>query len=456
MVAQARRQQVTAALFALHAFLGSVALAACASSKEPVAPVPSGTATTTTTSAESLPFIHDDFPRALAQAKKEDKPLFVDAWAPWCHSCMSLKTYVLTDPSLAPLAKDFVWLAVDTEKDVNASWVQKYPHDALPTLWIIDPATEKPLLKWAGTATAPELKALLTASISNDPSMAAFIRGNHALADGDVKLALKEHGAALNATKPGSESYARIAEAMVTELSLSKDHDGCVQLASNAAPVMPAGTSRASVLVAGLGCARDAKNTEARDRLLALATHDATTHDASILPDDRSALYEEIVQTTKDAGSEASAKKIATEWATYLEGEAKKAATKDARTALDPWRVAAYIATGEPAKAIPVLEESARDFPQDYNPHARLGRVYLVLGRLDEAAKSADRAIALVYGPRAMRVYELRADVAKAKGDKAAEIRALEEALAKSERANLTVGQRAVREKMQKRLGALR
>ncbi len=28
-------------------------------------------------------FIEDDFPRALAEAKARDLPLFVDAWAPW-------------------------------------------------------------------------------------------------------------------------------------------------------------------------------------------------------------------------------------------------------------------------------------------------------------------------------------------------------------------------------------
>jgi hypothetical protein len=27
--------------------------------------------------------IEDDWPRALAEAKAEEKPLFVDAWAPW-------------------------------------------------------------------------------------------------------------------------------------------------------------------------------------------------------------------------------------------------------------------------------------------------------------------------------------------------------------------------------------
>lgn len=441
MDAQARRQQVAAFLFV-------VGLGACASAPAPA--TPAGHAATT--SAEALPFIHDDYPRALAEAKRTNRPLFVDAWAPWCHSCMSLKTYVLTDPSLAPLANDFVWLAVDTEKDVNAAWVAKYPHDALPTLWIVDPATERPLLKWAGTATAAELKGLLGSALSNDPAAAAFLRGNHALAAGDAKLAVEEHRLALQSAKP--ELYPRVVEALVTELSIAKDDAACAEIAAKEASRMPPGTSRASVLVAGLGCAREAKNAEARDHLLALALSDATERDASILPDDRSAIYEEVIATKTDAGQDA--KPLAEEWARYLEAEAKKAPTKDARTALDPWRVVAYIAAGEPAKAIPVLEESAKDFPQDYNPHARLGRVYLVLGRLEDAAKSADRAIALVYGPRAMRVYELRADVAKARGDTAAEIRALEEALAKSEHANLTRGQRGVRDKLVKRLAALR
>jgi hypothetical protein len=32
---------------------------------------------------EALPFIENDYAKALAQAKKKNVPLFVDAWAPW-------------------------------------------------------------------------------------------------------------------------------------------------------------------------------------------------------------------------------------------------------------------------------------------------------------------------------------------------------------------------------------
>jgi hypothetical protein len=33
--------------------------------------------------AAPLPFIEDDWNRALAQAKREHKPIFVDNWVPW-------------------------------------------------------------------------------------------------------------------------------------------------------------------------------------------------------------------------------------------------------------------------------------------------------------------------------------------------------------------------------------
>lgn len=30
-----------------------------------------------------LPFIHDDYPNALQQARQRHLPVFVDVWAPW-------------------------------------------------------------------------------------------------------------------------------------------------------------------------------------------------------------------------------------------------------------------------------------------------------------------------------------------------------------------------------------
>ena len=36
-----------------------------------------------TTAKEVLPFIADDYPKALALARAEGKPIFLETWAPW-------------------------------------------------------------------------------------------------------------------------------------------------------------------------------------------------------------------------------------------------------------------------------------------------------------------------------------------------------------------------------------
>ena len=121
----------------------------------------------------------------------------------------------------------------------------------------------------------------------------------------------------------------------------------------------------------------------------------------------------------------------------------------------DPHRLGAYLALGQPERAVPMLLESERDFPEDYNPPARLAKAYLEMKKLDEAAAAVDRARTRVYGPRIMRVLAMAADIAKARGDRAGEKKALEEALARTEKATLTTGQKKVRDGLAKRLADL-
>lgn len=33
--------------------------------------------------APTLPFVEDDYPKALAEARARKLPLFIEAWAPW-------------------------------------------------------------------------------------------------------------------------------------------------------------------------------------------------------------------------------------------------------------------------------------------------------------------------------------------------------------------------------------
>src|SRR4051812_44979729 len=71
-----------------------------------------------------------------------------------------MRAFVFTDGALAKHAGRFVWLSIDTEKDENAAFVAKYPIDSWPTLFVVDPSSEKPVMKWLGSATVPQLERL--------------------------------------------------------------------------------------------------------------------------------------------------------------------------------------------------------------------------------------------------------------------------------------------------------
>jgi tetratricopeptide (TPR) repeat protein len=157
--------------------------------------------------------------------------------------------------------------------------------------------------------------------------------------------------------------------------------------------------------------------------------------------DDRSALYGSLVDAREDAKDPEGAARLAREWVLDLDRAAAAAKTPEQWTALDPDRLNAFEAAGEIEKAIPMLERSEKEFPEDYNPPARLAYVDLRLKRYDTALAASDRALARVYGPRKLRVLAVRADIYKAMGNPAAARKTLEDALAYAEA--LPAGQRS-------------
>jgi tetratricopeptide (TPR) repeat protein len=143
--------------------------------------------------------------------------------------------------------------------------------------------------------------------------------------------------------------------------------------------------------------------------------------------DDRSGLYDSLVSARETAKDEAGAAKLREEWIAYLEGEAKSAKTAEQRAVYDPHRLSLYIMLKTPEKAIPMLEQSEKDFPNDYNPPARLAIAYKEMMRFDDALAASDRAMARVYGPRKITVLRTRYDIYMAKGDKEMAKKTLEE-----------------------------
>jgi len=84
----------------------------------------------------------------------------------------------------------------------------------------------------------------------------------------------------------------------------------------------------------------------------------------------------------------------------------------------------------DPGRAVPLLKESEKAAPADYNPPYRLALLYLELKKPEEALAANDRALALAYGPRKIRVLTQRASILEAKGDAAGARKAIQDAIA--------------------------
>jgi len=446
-------------------------LLGCTPSPTRPAPAPIPATRAEVSGGAVIPFIDDDYPRALSEARERRVPIFIDAWAPWCHTCLSMRSYVFSDVRLRPLAKRFVWLSLDTERESNAPIVTRLGVHVLPTLFAIDSATEAPLLAWSGSLTAVELAQLLEDAQLGDPqgpaqshaggdAAAALLRGHRASAARDVDAAIADYRAALASAPAGWPAYSEAVDALVTRLSDAKRLPECVTAAADELTRMPAGTPLVDVLRSAMSCATElpARAPE-RARLPELvATGARVVSDATqpILADDRSDLYDYIVDALRDLGRGDEAKRVAAAWASFLEDQAGRAPTPAARAVFDAHRLLAYTALGQPQRAVPMLEDSERSFPDDYNPPARLGMALFEMKRYGEAVAALDRAIGRAYGPRKLRLWSLEADVLVAKGDPAGAQQALRSALDFAATVPLTGAYPTLRDAIAQRLASLK
>ncbi|MEY4576403.1 MAG: hypothetical protein RL701_1106 [Pseudomonadota bacterium] len=108
---------------------------------------------------------------------------------------------------------------------------------------------------------------------------------------------------------------------------------------------------------------------------------------------------------------------MARAWVAQLEAAAASAKDPAARRVWDAHRVEAYLALDEPAKIVPMLQQSERELPNDYNPPARLARAYLALKETQPAKAAIDRALTRCDGPRKLRLYQLKSDILLAAHD---------------------------------------
>jgi len=350
-----------------------------------------------------------------------------------------MRATVLTDRALTRHAGRFVWLSVDTENEKNAAFLAAYPWEAVPTFEVVDPKSRKVVYRWLGAVNAKQLVERFAeaehamGSVSGAGSDDLYARAALLEAQGKPAEAAPAYEEAMRAASPDWPARGRAAEALVLALQQADRTEDCARRAIDLGPTLPPGGSRANVAATGLSCALDADE-QATWRAAAVPTLERAVREAlsfdGLLSDDRAGLLSALVDARERQKDAAGKKAAALELLAFLDADAKKAPTADARAALDGYRVTAAIAAGDPSRALAPLMASERDLPGDYNPPARLANVYRELARYDEALAASDRALSKVYGPRKLTVLDARATIYEKAGDPAKMKATLTEALA--------------------------
>lgn len=364
-----------------------------------------------------------------------------------------MRAFVLTDRSLTRHAGRFVWLEIDTEKKQNAPLRKQLAIAGLPTYYVLDPKDERVALRWMGGFTLAQFERLLddgeaavTGERATGPADEALARADHAYGAADYAAAAKAYTEALAAAPGNWAPYPRAVEALLFSLDDAKDYAAEAKLADEAWPRLKGTPSGANAVAYGLGAALSLPDT-APGRADLVARFESRVREVladtalMIAADDRSGLYISLLDARQQAGDSLDARQVALDWAAFLEGAAVRAKTPEQRAVFDPHRLSAYLELGQPERAVPMLEASEKDLPEDYNPPARLANTYKAMKKWDEALAASDRAMAKVYGPRKLGVYSTRVDILSGKGDAAAARRTLEEAITYAD--SLPVGQRS-------------
>jgi tetratricopeptide (TPR) repeat protein len=378
----------------------------------------------------SLQFIEDDYPKAVATARAQHKPLFVDFWATWCHSCLSMQRYVLSDPGMKPLAQEVVWTAVETETEKNKPVVDKFPVDSWPTFLIVDPEHEKVLGRWIGSASVQELRAFVQEGIktyksANKPD-AAFLAQREADAlrvSGDLAKASAAYGRAVQLSKADDPQRPERLNLYIGSLLKQRTPEAmkaCVQLGVKEAHNQPDSAVGGDFVSFALNCAGRLPAGDpdvARMRTLAIAQlrEILGKPDAPLAADDRSDALATLAEALDETGQHHEALAAMRERAQVLEKAAAAAPDAIMASTFDPHRVETYVYLGELPRAEQLLGQREGEMPSDYNPPARLARVLLKENKLAEAEHAVDRALAKMdHGQRRVGILELKRDIRKA------------------------------------------
>jgi len=332
-----------------------------------------------------------------------------------------MRANVLNDPALVKQAGQFAWLSIDSDKPVNENFTAKYATGGIPLFVVIDPETQKAVMQWYGTATAPQLIGLMTdgkRAIAGGLSGADawLARADEANGQKNRAEAAKFYEQALQAGGPDWPRRTRTIESLIMALDFSRQPAECAETAVREAPGMKRDRSFVNAVYFGLECAKPGSAEMKEMEKLA----EEGVKIPGVLGDDTSGLYQQLASTYRSEKNDEAATRVATAWLEWLRRQIAKAPTPEARMNYDLHLVSAANFLHKPELAVAEVERAERELPNDYNPPRMAAGLYSQMGRLDDAIAAADRAIAKAYGPLKLRLYYMKGQYLEKKGDREA------------------------------------
>ncbi|MDB4972099.1 MAG: hypothetical protein JWN48_440 [Myxococcaceae bacterium] len=373
---------------------------------------------------------------ALKLAEQTGRLVLVDLWAPWCHTCLSMREYVLTAENLSDVRERLVFLALNTELPENASWLQRWAVSTWPTLYLVDSAGNVQG-RWVGAASPAQLSrfvreslhaadATLEGSLAKDDPLALLIVGDRESAEGDLAAASQHYREALRHAAPDWPRRPETWVALAGALRKLGERKACVQLGlevlGSKAKQLGASASATDFVYHVLDCG---SGLDARDRSKQPLARAAATKlralcergSDALTPDDRGDACGLLAEERKREGDNKGSKRAAEQRLSILERAA--AGVPDAVALTYDWaRAESLLQLGRGTEALSLLEAREKALPDDYSPPYYLARVDLALGRCREGLAAVQRAIALAYGPRHAGMLTLKTDLLLACGEK--------------------------------------
>lgn len=88
--------------------------------------------------SQGIEFFHGSWEEALEEAKKQEKVIFIDAYATWCGPCKRMAAEVFPDEKVGEFYnRHFINMKLDMEKGEGLTFRKTYPVSAFPTLYFI-------------------------------------------------------------------------------------------------------------------------------------------------------------------------------------------------------------------------------------------------------------------------------------------------------------------------------